>query len=486
MNSDFSDDRIDFGATKSMKRWFILFILSWLNFTNGLIWISYASISDHVSSFYNVSLDTVNYLSLVFPVVTIVLGLPVIWGMDKVGLRVTCVACGWLNLVASLFRLASSDRFVTVPYRIFLAMSGQIVGAMAQPLAMFSPARLAALWFPPDQRALATTIGAMGNPLGVLIGSVVPPYLVIFGPQSHGLFHIAIGILVISLVSALLPTLGIYRSAPVVSPAISNDRQQRQQHQTDSFRNQLCLCATSMAFVKLALAFGVGLGLFTALSTLFEQIFCPFGYSDNFAGMCGGILIGAGVVGSFVSGVVADRTKAFVEIVQACLVSATFGTIAFSVLASYSNIQIPIAFSVAWVGASGVAVYSVALELAAEITFPVSENVSTGLLVVAGQIFSVLFIVLSQYLWQPMTDSTVVMICLSDGGSGTSNSTSYGTNVSRDYWPFNVFISCTAIVASCLMLIDALSPRYQRRLMESVHASTHESYGTDVEASLTH
>lgn len=307
------DDRITFNRLITYKkRWFILFILAWLNFTNGLLWISYASISDNVHSFYNVSLDTVNYLSMVFPVITIVLGLPVIWGMDRVGLRVTCIACGWLNLLSALLRFCSTDLHLAQGGRIYVAMAGQVAGALAQPLAMFSPAKLAALWFPTDQRAVATTLGALGNPLGILVGSVVPPFMVQAGPG--GLMRISVALLVAALVSALLPTLGFCSSGPPAHPtgdrsAVDRHRQGPGALPTDSFRHQLRLCLSAPSFVKLTIAFGVGLGLFTALSTLFEQMFCPLGYDDKFAGICGAVLIGAGVIGSLISGVIADYTK---------------------------------------------------------------------------------------------------------------------------------------------------------------------------------
>lgn len=161
------------------------------------------------------------------------------------------------------------------------------------------------------------------------------------------------------------------------------------------------------------------------------------------------------------------------------MVSATFGLIAFSTVAWFPDYPVAIALSVAWVGASGVAVYSIALELAAEITFPASENVSTGLLVVAGQIFSVIFIALSQYVWMPL-QINVVSQCLSSSGSGSASGNSTpGDNDGppRDYWPFNIFLSVTAILASCLMLLEPFSTGYQRTLMENALSSTPDAFG---------
>lgn len=44
-----------------------------------------------------------------------------------------------------------------------MVMGGQTLCALAQTLIIFSPTKLAALWFPDDQRATANMIASMGN-----------------------------------------------------------------------------------------------------------------------------------------------------------------------------------------------------------------------------------------------------------------------------------------------------------------------------------
>ncbi len=43
---------------------------------------------------------------------------------------------------------------------------------------MFLPTKVAASWFPGTQQAIATTIAAMSNPLGVLFANLISPALV--------------------------------------------------------------------------------------------------------------------------------------------------------------------------------------------------------------------------------------------------------------------------------------------------------------------
>lgn len=44
-----------------------------------------------------------------------------------------------------------------------IVMLGQTLGALAQPLIIFAPTKLAALWFPDHQRATANMIASMGE-----------------------------------------------------------------------------------------------------------------------------------------------------------------------------------------------------------------------------------------------------------------------------------------------------------------------------------
>ena len=66
----------------------------------------------------------------------------------------------------------------------------------------------------------------------------------------------------------------------------------------------------STQFCMLVVAFGCGVGVFTALTTLMAQIISPHGYDDNDAGTLSGILVGVGLLGGGVSGVLVDHTHA--------------------------------------------------------------------------------------------------------------------------------------------------------------------------------
>lgn len=67
----------------------------------------------------------------------------------------------WLNMFGGLVRFfgKSEEERYTIPFSA--VMVGQTLGAIAQPLIVFAPTKLAALWFPDHQRATANTIASM-------------------------------------------------------------------------------------------------------------------------------------------------------------------------------------------------------------------------------------------------------------------------------------------------------------------------------------
>lgn len=76
-----------------------------------------------------------------------------------------------MQFFVNLFSLSLNSQFI-------IALSGQIIAGCAQPFVLFTPTKVAEYWFPENQRALATTISGMANPVGLVLGNLIPPLIV--------------------------------------------------------------------------------------------------------------------------------------------------------------------------------------------------------------------------------------------------------------------------------------------------------------------
>ncbi|VFV41684.1 major facilitator superfamily [Lynx pardinus] len=253
------------------RRWVFLLVLSLLSFSNATLWLSFAPVADMIAHHFLLSTEQINWLSRVYLVASIPSGVVAIWVLDSVGLRWATIVCAWLNFAGSVFR--------TLPFMVggiqdpfaFL-MGGQSLCALAQSLVVFSPAKLAALWFPEHQRATANMIGTMSNPLGILVANLLSPALVKKEediPMMLGIYIIPAGI------TCLLATACLLESVPPTPPSA------RAIHSTsEKFLDGLKLLLCNRAYVVLAVCFGGGIGIFSSFSALLEQVLCVRGYSN--------------------------------------------------------------------------------------------------------------------------------------------------------------------------------------------------------------
>ncbi|VDP46783.1 unnamed protein product [Heligmosomoides polygyrus] len=364
------------------RRWVILTVVALLNNTNTMSWIAFAPVSNYVNSFYGENSAPSNSwtvhgsrFSMVYMMCTIPVGFFAMWAGRRFGLRSAILIAGWTNGIGGLIRLSSS--FLPMQYRFPVGITGQAIAAIAYPFIMFLPTKVAASWFPDTQRGLATTIGVMSNPLGVLLANVISPAMV-RDPQH--VVYLNIFTFVPAAAAMILATVAVKRSEPKIPPTFSASKTQM------DFLPGLKACMMSKQYLILFVVMGGGIGMFNCLYTIMQELLCPSGYSNSFVGMCAALMIIGGIFGAAASGVFVDRTKMYEETMKVAMgLAVVFGLI-FMQLTLHTDFAPFLAITCVLFGIFGLATYPVGLELSAECTFPVSEATSTGLIVLSGQV----------------------------------------------------------------------------------------------------
>jgi len=152
------------------RRWFIVILFASYSMTNSYQWIHLNIIFDKITLFYNESLPTsqygkdvaIDWLSMIYMLSYIPLILPTSWLLDRTGLRVVAIIGTLLNALGAWIKCAAvrSDLFTVL-------MFAQTICAVAQVFILGIPARLAAVWFGPNEVSTATAIGVFGNQVSV-------------------------------------------------------------------------------------------------------------------------------------------------------------------------------------------------------------------------------------------------------------------------------------------------------------------------------
>lgn len=266
-----------------------------------------------------------------------------------------------------------------------------------------APARLASEWFGTSQRELATTIGAMSNPVGIAIGQLLPTALV--SASGRGMSTLLLVTAGASTATMLFCFLCV-RSEPVTAPSRSMEERRAARADAASAsalsraavpfgQSPLVLELKSLAsnrqFWVLMFGVGMGLGLFNAVTTLIGQLVRPAGYTKDDAGNFGALLIGCGLVGAAVVGPIMDKTKAFNALLKAGLIAAMSGT-CFMLLSLRPGHSAQVCASFGVLGFVMLPLLPVCMACAAECTYPVSEDASSGAMLFAGNIVGIIMI----------------------------------------------------------------------------------------------
>jgi len=375
-------------------RWVTLLVFMLVIAINQLLWISFAPITGDAAKFYAVSDLSIGLLSMSFMIVYIVVSVPASWVIDTYGIRVAVGIGAALTAIFGLLRGLTASSYT-------LVLISQIGIAIGQPFILNAITTVAARWFPVRERATASGMGSLAMYVGIFLGLVLTPYLT-FHFRIEGML-VAYGI--IAIVAAIVFfALAKERPATPPCPPEMETRSLVFNGFTQIFRQP--------NFILLLVIFFIGLGAFNAVTTWIEDILRPRGFSSAQAGITGGLMIIGGILGALVIPTLSDHYRRRIPFVILALVGAAAGLVGITFAGSY-GLLLASAFLLGFFLLSA---GPIGFQYGAEVTYPIPEGTSNGLLLLMGQISGIAFIFAMDSLKSPatgsMTSSLVVLIGL--------------------------------------------------------------------------
>ena len=161
-------------------------------------------------------------------------------------------------------------------------------------------------------------------------------------------------------------------------------------------------------FVLVMVTFFIGLGVFNAVTTWIEDIVRPRQFTITQAGITGGLMVGAGVVGALILPSLSDRTRKRVPYILLALVGAILGLVGITYATSYGLLLM----SAAALGFFLLAAGPLGFQYGAEVAYPAPEGTTNGLLLLMGQISGIAFILAMDVLKDPSTGSMTLPLLL--------------------------------------------------------------------------
>ena len=377
-------------------RWVVLFAFVIIAVMTQILWITFAPITGAAARFYHTSDMMIGLLSMSFMIVFILVFLPSAYAIDTWGFRTAVGIGAVLTAVFGLTRGLFASHFTIV-------LIAQVGIAAGQPFVIGAITKIAARWFPVEERATASAIGTLALYLGPLLAMFLTPYLAL---------HIGISqmLLVYGIASAAAAALFLLvaREHPP-TPAGEEERVLMLEGLKSMLRQR--------DFIFLLIMFFVGLGMFNSVSTWIENIIRPRGFSISQAGVLGGLMLAGGIVGAVLISLLSDQSRRRKPFILLALIGLIPGLIGITYSTSYWLLLasgFTFGFFLLSAGPIG-------FQYAAEITHPAPEATSNTLLLVMGQISGIIFIFGMDALKAPasgaMTASLLILAALTAGSA---------------------------------------------------------------------
>lgn len=351
-------------------RWVVLGVFSLLNALVQMNWITFAAVTGDAASFYRVSELQIGLLSMVFMIVFIIFSIPASYVIDTYGVRIGVGIGAVLTGAFAMTRgLWASD--------YTLVLISQIGLAVGQPFVMNAITKVGARWFPITERATAAAMPSLAQFVGIIVAMAATPFIV-----SHaGMSGMLVWYGVVSVVGAVA-SLGFVRERPPTPPSEAD--QDERFKVFEGLRHIL----KQRDMQILLLLFFVGLGMFNAISTWIEQIVSPRGFGPEEAGFIGAVMVVGGILGAGILPVLSDRTrrrKPFLVLAVAGMAPGLVG------LAFAGTLPLLLVSSFLF-GFFMMSAYPLGFQYSAEISYPAPESTSQGIILMAGQVSGILFI----------------------------------------------------------------------------------------------
>ena len=372
-------------------RWVLLLIFMLGNVSLQILWISYATVTLEAATYYSVGEFEILFLSTIFMITYIPVSFIATWFINRFGIRMGVGLGALINGVFGFLRALAGPNYVLVLF--FTVMI-----SLSQPFFLNSVSLLSANWFPESERTKATGLSINSQLLGIALGMVLTPILVVAYSFEVMLFIYGLYSLIIGIVFVILA-----RDKPPTPPSIKLLKED------DKVKGSLKLLLSNRMFWFLLIIFFVGLGAFNMITTYIELIVAPRGLSSIEAGNLGGIMLLGGIIGAQVLSILADKLRKRVLLIRISLVI----TVASFFLLSFATTTILIYVSGFLLGFGLMSVGPVLVEYAVEITIPAPEASSNGLLMVTGSISGIIFIMGFEKFTTPSGDYLPALIVLS-------------------------------------------------------------------------
>ena len=384
----------------------IVIIFFLLNFINGMHWVTFASCAAKFGEFYGLNNLEVDILSLIFMALYLFTSYPCSWIIDKKSMK-------WGLNISAILLIIGSILKIFINTSIAFAYIGQIFTALFQPAILNSPAKIAATWFSEKWRVLVTSICCLSNTIGVMFGYIVHTFVMeedTVNPKAFKDDFVSYLIVeaVITIIFCVI-FIVFMREKPKNPP--SNSQKKRDINKNISSFEEVKKLFSNKNFVYLFISLSCIVGYVNIIATIFNAYMAMYGITDSQASYISGIGNFLGIITSIAVAAIIDKNKKYTIVLLLCnILSIVLYIITIIVLESVKSKSLYIIIGILFtlVISSAIPIYTSGMDLVCEITYPIGESTSDGVIMVGNQLVGIIGIIITALLRTYLEDVKVL------------------------------------------------------------------------------
>jgi MFS family permease len=377
----------------SKYRWVVLAALMMITMMSQVQWLTHAPIERAAEVFYKgrfnpLSFFNIDFLASSYMLLYILMCIPASYFIDTYGIVKGVGTGAVLMIIGAAIKGFSGNSFN-------MALSGQVILAIAQPFVINASTAVAARWFPVKERATATGLATLAQYIGILLAMVITPLLIVSSPSDPGYGNRIDSMLkiygIITIVASLTGLI-LLKEKPLTPPS-------EESYARIDFSSGLKHILKIRDMWIMVILFTVGLGIFNAVSSMVDSIASYLGVDDS-NGLIGGLMLIGGIIGAIIIPILSDIYKKRRLFLIICVVGMVpgLGGIAFApYITGGQGFDPQTAYTIALISSFilGFFVMSagpIGFQYAAEVSSPAPESTSQGLLLWVGQISGIVMV----------------------------------------------------------------------------------------------
>ena len=381
---DKSQEPQQYGETP--YRWYVMIAYCLCVFANGFQWVTFSAIAVDFANNYKQPSWKVNMFSLMYMIIYPFVCIPQGWLIDNYSTRLGIIIASACTLVGSALKL-----LVNKDPTLAGCFVGQFFSGLFQPALLNSPGKIAANCFREDIRTVVCTICCLADTVGIFVGFLWNLGFIKADASQEEfkdqVFKYMLSEFILNVVFCI-PAFFIIKDKPDIPPSPS---QAEDNSEKPGLIQSLKMLFTNIRFVYLLISTLFVVGYYDVMGTIINSLFVMYGVTGQQSNVIYAVSSVAGMIASLVISWLLDKYKKFKLFMIVLCITGTLFQALFTLLLELAEPKGLNAYAIGLVlytlvNMIVVPFYTIGMNYACEITYPVGESINGGIMMTMSQL----------------------------------------------------------------------------------------------------